>query len=127
MKPIKLELKEKARKNVVYLAVKFEGGDADTEHWEEHILKGLTFNNVQVSSHTTVNQEVEKYRILKNLLDDNDISYEDIEKEHGKEMARMYNEAPNDPQCDYQFKCYLDSVILRAYDENGDRYEAYLL
>jgi hypothetical protein len=126
MKPIKFDLKEKARKNIVYLAVKFEGGDADTEHWEEYLLKGITFDTVN-SNLETIEVEVEKYKVLKTLLDENYPDFDKMEEEHGKEITRMYHESPNDPQSDYQFKCYLDTVIIRAYDKDGNRFEAYLL
>lgn len=126
MKPIKFDLKEKARKNVVYIAVKFEGGDADTEHWQEYLLKDITFDTVN-SNLNIIETEVEKYKVLKDLLDIDYPDFDKMEEEHGKEICRMYNESPNDPQGDYQFKCYLDTVIIRAYDKDGNRFEAYLL
>jgi hypothetical protein len=128
MKPIKFDLKEKARKNIVYLAVKFEGGDADTEHWDEYLLKDITFDTVN-SNLETIEAEIEKYKILKDLLYDpsSTPTWDEVKEEYGDEIARMFDNVPNDPQGDYQFKCYLDTVIIRAYDKDGNRFEAYLL
>jgi hypothetical protein len=125
MKAIKLELKEKARLNVVYLLVMFEGGDADTEHPKEYLLEGVTFEDF-AKQQDLVQAELDKYRDLKEILDTNgdDMDYSEVVEGYGDEIAQMFDNVPNDPQCDYQFKCHLGHVDIIAYDSKGNKYEA---
>ena len=119
---------ESSRTNKFYISIMFAGGDADTEHPHEYEMKGITYQNY--TEHLDeIEAEVKKYKLLKELLDeygqDHD-AYEAILEEHGKEVASLFENTPNDPQCDYQFKCYLDSIELVAYDESGNKYESYI-
>lgn len=123
---MKLELIEKARKNVVYLQINFAGGDADTEHPEEYLLKGIEFSQIKEKM-PEIEAELAKYSILKDLLSNHgdELTYDEVLEAHGREIASLFDNAPNDPQSDYQFKCYLDDVYLIAYDEQGDKYRSY--
>ena len=116
-------LKEKAKRNCVFIHVNFAGGDADTEHPEEYILPGITMENID-DHFVRVSKEIEDFRILKKILDnaDDDSNYDMIKAEYGVEIAKLYMDTPNDPQCDYQNKCYIDRIELHAYDDNGDLY-----
>lgn len=49
-----------------------------------------------------------------------------VKEEYGEEIARLYDNAPNDPQGDYQFKCYISSIKVVGYDDKGNRYESYV-
>ena len=73
---------------------------------------------------------IDDYIILKRVLDCNSGShcekYEDVERKFGKDIARMFDNAPNDPQSDYQYKCYLSSMSLVGYDEEGNKHLAYI-
>lgn len=122
--------------NSFSLFLMFEGGDADTEHPEEHgiviekegELIEITAFNYQ-SYLEEIEKEVDQYKTLKRILDVNDIlhttNYKEIEEHYGEEVMLLYDNAPNDPQTDYQTKCSLDSIKLVMYDANGNRYESY--
>ena len=73
-----------------------------------------------------VNHLIDTFKKLKKVLSDTDIEYDEVLSEYGEEVARLYDNAPNDPQCDYQYKCYLSSMELHGYDENGDLYIQYI-
>lgn len=125
---LEFELEEKSRANNLYLQLNFCGGDADTEHpemellpfgfdvWENHI------NEIEI--------EIKKYKLLSEILDVNSAGYmgeddyDDIKEKHGEVIADLFDNVPNDPQCDYQYKCYLDSPNLIGYDESGNKYES---
>jgi len=128
MKEIKFELIEKSKANKVYLLVKFGGGDADTEHPQEYLLKG-TFdevNNKNPMVLALIQKELAQFAILKELLHNVDIEYGDVLKDHGEEIAKLYEDAPNDPDSDYQFKCYINSISLIGYDYKGNKYKSNL-
>ena len=78
MRDIKFDLKEKSKANKIYLVVEFEGGDADTEH-HQHYLLPFPFNewehNVEL-----IKKEYDEFMILKSLLDNRRITYEEIEE-----------------------------------------------
>src|SRR6187402_2778321 len=123
---IKFELEEKTRAGKLYLIVNFAGGDADTEHPEEIEFEKIPY--LDYKSHIEeISKTIEQYNILKEILDVNSVkhleSYKEVEAEYGKEMALLYDNTPNDPQSDYQFKCYLDSMELIGYDEKGNKYK----
>ena len=42
-----------------------------------------------------------------------------------EEMARLYDDVPNDPESDYSYKCYLSRITLIGYDQTGSKYESY--
>jgi hypothetical protein len=128
MSKFKFNLKEESRIDKIYLVAEFAGGDADTEHPEETKLEFPFSDLEKESSLHIIDTEIEQYKILKGLLDGfrrDRLDYDEILKEYGEDIASLYDNTPNDPQNDYQDKCYLDRVILRAYDENGNMYETY--
>lgn len=122
---INFRKKEDSRANKVYFYVMFSGGDADTKHPREFEMKGITYQNYQEHI-AEIEKEVNLHKQLKdNLREFSDDKYAgyDAAKEISDELANMYDNVPNDPQCDYQFKCSLDYIKLIAYDEVGNKYE----
>lgn len=122
------KLKSLAKRNCVYLYVNFEGGDADTNHPQSYLIKDVTMDNIDEHA-DTVNTLIKNFKTLKDILDNDgkyDTNYNEVKEEYGEEIARMYDNAPNDPQSDYQFKCYVDSIELHAYNEDGDLYTQYI-
>jgi hypothetical protein len=126
MRKIEFREVEKSRAGNLYLVANFEGGDADTDHPQEY---RLPFGFAQWEENLSlIEKEAKDFEILKSLLDGGEkVSYKSIIEEHGEEIARMYDNAPNDPQTDYDTKCYLDSVDLIGYDAEGNKHKAYLL
>ena len=126
---IQFKKTESSRANKFYIFVKYYGGDADTEHPTEWQIPGVTYQNYKEHLEL-IETEVKKYKLLEELLDeyamDKHDGYDAILAEHGDEMAGMFESVPNDPQCDYQFKCHLDDITLVAYDEEGNKYESYV-
>lgn len=119
------KFKRAAKRNCVYLYVNFEGGDADTSHPDSYLIKDVTMDNID--EHTeTVNTLIDNFKTLKKVLSDYDIDYTTIKEKYGEEIANLYDNAPNDPQSDYQFKCYIDSIELHAYNADGDLYTQYI-
>jgi len=128
MRKINFKLEEKSKANTIHLLLKFAGGDADTEHDQEHHFK-FPYSEWEENV-DEIKKEFDFYKILQTQLDiykqDTSNGYDAIEKEFGEEMALSFDNCPNDPQCDYQFKCYLDDIVLIGYDEECNRYESYL-
>ena len=50
--------------------------------------------------------------------------YDEVLDKYGKDIADMYDNTPNDPQSDYQYKCYIHNMTLIGYDEKGNKYTA---
>lgn len=69
---------------------------------------------------------LESYFLLKDILggDNKHSSYDKIKEKYGDQIADMWDQVPNDPQCDYQFKCYIDSIKLYYHDNSGAKWEA---
>lgn len=122
---INFRKKEDSRANKIYFYTMFEGGDADTRHPQEFEMKGITFANYQEHI-AEIEKEVNLHKQLKDILrnhsDDKRGGYA-AAKEISDELADMYDNVPNDPQCDYQFKCSLSYTKLIGYDETGTKYE----
>ena len=116
---------EQSRANKLYLLVEFAGGDADTEHPEYKEFKNIKFSEYQ-NHLDEINEVVNEYKILKDILQDTDAKYDDVKSEYGDKIARLFDNAPNDPEADYQFKCYIDSIKLVGYDEQGNKHEAWV-
>lgn len=121
---IQFHKEEESRANKLYLVVNYYGGDADTDHPKEYEYKHIKFHEWELYKEE-IEADVENYRKLKTALKLD--SYGEMLDEWGEEIADLYETVPNDPQNDYQFKCSLDGVILRGYDENGTMYETYNL
>lgn len=119
---IKLEKVENSRANKVYILLNYSGGDADSDHPEEYILKDVTFDTIE-DNIAIIEKEVNDYKILKKILYDTDIKYKNVLEDYGEEMAELFETVPNDPQCDYQFKCSLSTMQLIAYDGEGNKYK----
>jgi hypothetical protein len=125
-------LKEKSRSGQFFISLMYEGGDADTDHPVEHGIKAsdgtkITYLNYQEYL-TDIEKEVNDYKKLQSFLDANysdNNGYKKINDLYGDKLANMYDNTPNDPQTDFQFKCTLDSIKIGYYDESGDRYESY--
>lgn len=118
-------------KDKLYLLLNFVGGDADTFHPEYHSFsKEVKFSNYQ-SHMFEIDRVIDEYKMLKKALDVNSKDYchnkyEEVKQKFGEDIARLYDDAPNDPQSDYSRKCYLDDIELIGYDENGVKYSAYV-
>lgn len=116
----------KVRIDKLYLLVNFAGGDADTEHPEEYEFKTIKFSEYQ-NHLDEINKKIEVYKTLKRILNnDNNPDYKEIKLEYGEDVARALDNAPNDPQADYQFKCYIDNIQLIGYDQQGSKHEAWV-
>lgn len=122
---------EASKKDKLYLLLNFAGGDADTEHPEYHEFKGIKFS--EYKKHLTeINKAIDDYKKLKGALDVNsgddfcDNDYKKVEAKFGKDIASLYDYAPNDPQCDFQYKCYLSSMELIGYDSEGNKHQSYI-
>jgi hypothetical protein len=123
MRTIKFTLKEKSRANNFYIFVMFAGGDADTEHPQEFLMP---FPFSEYEKHLgEIKTQIEFYQNLKTVLE-SEMKYDEILEEYNKEMANAYDNVPNDPQNDYQDKCYLDSITLVGYDMQGNKFESYV-
>ena len=116
---------EAPKRDKIYLLVEYAGGDADTEHPELHEFKGIKFSEYEQHL-DEIQILIDDYKLLKNILRQNRVNYDEISKKYGKDMAQMYDNAPNDPQSDYQYKCYIDSMKLVGYDEEGNKHEAWI-
>lgn len=130
----KFELDESSRANTVWLVLNFAGGDADTEHPEEVILEGITPDNIQFNE-DKIDMQINQYKQLTNILDVNHKDHINdrsrnghkvVKEKYGEEMADLYDLVPNDPQSDYQYKCYLSSIELIKYDDKSNKYKAYV-
>jgi len=131
VKDCKFELKEKVKTNIFNILVKFEGGDADTSHYEVYEIEGVTALNYTQPSHwSKVDEQLEIIKAAKQVLSNGKWSsyfdYEATKEEWGKEIADFCDDIPSDPQADYQFKCYIDSIILQYYDSEGNLFNNYV-
>ena len=128
IKPFKFTKKESPKIDKLYLYVLFEGGDADTRHPEEYDL-GIKFSDYE-NHLDKIKSEISNYMILQDILDVNSSShledYDEVKSKYGEDIANMYDNVPNDPQADYQFKCYIDTIKLIGYDNEGNKYESYV-
>ena len=124
MNKYKFELEEKSKNDSLWIHLMYSGGDADSEHPEEYQLD-IKFSEYE-NHLEKIDEEVKKYKILEKLTSDNhgeNLEYEDLEEKYGEDIANMYDNVPNDPQGDYQFKTSLDSITLVGYDKEGNKYE----
>lgn len=126
MRKIDFNLDEKSRCGKFYIRVNYEGGDADTRHPVEWELPGIDANNY-LDHLSEIERVVDLYTSLKdNVLSNHwDWNYDSVLKEYGQEMVDAYEDSPNDPQCDFQYKCYIDDIYLIKYDAVGNRYVSY--
>lgn len=126
---IDFKLKEKTRANKFYIFVNYEGGDADTDHPEEYGLEGVDGNNYK-DNLDKIEQEVSDLKTLEKILNEHGTSsshpYNIIKEEYGERFSILFEDVPNDPQCDYQYKCSLDHIKLIRYDNEGNRYESWV-
>lgn len=121
---------ETSRAGKVFLYTEYMGGDADTEHPSEFELPNITFDNFDTpSSLAIIEGYLTDYEIIHDLLDIHGeaVSYDDVLKEHGDDIANLYDNVPRDPQGDYQFPCKLDKVKIFKYDNQGNKFETYNL
>lgn len=122
---IKWNKTESSRANKVFLQVMFMGGDADTEHPEEYELPQSFSKNFVLTDESL--KIIEDFKTLKSILEDEDNDYDSVMEEYGEDMARSYENVPNDPQSDYSTKCYLDDITLIGYDVEGNKFESYII
>lgn len=129
MKQLKFELKEKIsdKANKLYLHVDYAGGDADTDHPETYLLHEIPFDEYEKHLEA-ISAEVDKYETLKQILGygGHTMNYAEIKEEYGNEIADMFDNVPNDPQSDYQFKCYIEYIYLIGYDKEGNKYQSWV-
>lgn len=138
----KFQKVESARTNQLWIHLLYEGGDADTKHpvdyklpflfseWEEHLDE--------------INEIISKYKRLKKVLDCGSYGgriraervngqYRYVITRYGRpnveiedDLQELIDDVPNDPQNDYQDKCYLSYITLIGYDLEGAKHEAYV-
>lgn len=131
------KLKEKARTNLFYIEVLYEGGDADTEHYRTYGVKDSKgeqpidyYTYTDPANIVEIQNKLKDLELLRTILEINSkyflSDYNEVEKIHGKKIATYFESVPDDPQNDYQDKCYLDSISIIVYDDKGDRYEHYI-
>lgn len=140
-KEFKFKKTETAKRDQLYIYLMYEGGDADTRHPEEYPL------NIKFSEYKEhlpeIYEIIDKYQRLKVVLDcgsyggridwDNKTKKFFIKDRMRKsdipiddDLQDMIDNVPNDPQNDFQDKCYLATIKLIGYDENGDKHESYV-
>ena len=61
------KLRESAKKNCVYLHVMYAGGDADTQHPEYYLIKGITMDNIDEHL-DMVNREIQDFKTSKDII-----------------------------------------------------------
>lgn len=123
IKNCKFKLKEKVKTNVFNILVNYEGGDADTKHPQVYEIEGVTaLNYSQPHQWAKVVHQLEIIKAAKEVLDDDGryFNYDITKEEWGEDVADFCLDAPNDPQADYQFKCYIDRIELQYYDSQGN-------
>jgi len=125
----KFEKVEESNSGKFFLDVEYMGGDADTQHFERESIPGVNAYNY-MDNWDIIKAELDKYRKLAPWLErdfDEDNIYDKILEEYGEDhyLLSWYENAPQDPQCDFQFKCTLAGVDLIYYDEQGNKYRCY--
>ena len=126
---IDFRLTEQSKANTIWLKINF-GGDADTEH-PEYIKFDLPFSEYE-NHLDEIEEIVNEYKTLKKILDVNSSSmmycesYKEALEKHGEKMAKLFDNVPNDPQADFQFKCSLAGIELVAYDKESNEYTSYI-
>lgn len=127
LKPFEFRKTESPKIDKLYLQINFAGGDADTKHPTTYEFEGIKFSEYEKHL-DEIQMIIDEYKILQKVLSSHgdDMGYNQVLSEYGKEVASLYDNTPNDPQGDYQFKCYLDSLKLIGYDELGNKHEAYV-
>lgn len=129
MKKIDFKLIEESRAGKIFISLMYSGGDADTEHLQEFQIEGVTWDNYKENL-SVIEKLYNQYATLKTALSDYDLRYggryKDVMVKYGKEIALLFDEVPNDPAGDYQWKCYLSYIELIGYDNEGNKYESYL-
>jgi len=128
MDKIKFKKSKESKSGKLYLHLLFEGGDADTKHPE---TIEFPFRFSEYEHHLDeIEAMYNDYKILQDILEDHDYKTRDksdeVLREYGEVIARLYDQVPGDPQNDYQFKCYLGNISLIGYDEQGNQYKSYL-
>ena len=114
----------KAKLDKLYLRVNYVGGDADTNHPDEYDL-GIKYS--EYKDHLEeIQKEIKQYKTLQEILEDHKITYKEIKEKYGEDMAFLYDNTPNDPQTDFDTKCYINDIELVAFDENGTKFESYV-
>lgn len=83
-------------------------------------------NGKLVIENKKIDKKIENLIILKNILDDTGIGYEEVKTKHGEEIADLFDNVPYGPS-DSQYKCYISSAKIVAYDENANKYEAWVI
>jgi hypothetical protein len=119
MRKLEFKKKEESKNDKIFLLLDFEGGDADTEHpeYEEFNFKFSEWEqNID-----EIARMVQKYESLKRFLSSNTCP----DKEDDEELFYMYENAPYDPQGDWQNKCYLSSISVIGYDAEGNKWQSY--
>lgn len=123
MRKIDFQLREESKAGKLFIELEYMGGDADVEIFEYKELKNITWDNYQ-SKLEEIKKEVSQWKTIENI--DTESNYENVVEEYGEEIANMWENGPNDPTVDYQWKCELRDIALIAYDDKSNKYESYL-
>jgi hypothetical protein len=128
-KPIKFRRVGEPKKEQLFLEILFEGGDADTKHPKKYEFKGFKYSDWEQHL-PEINKVIGEYQTLQKILDVNCKEhceeYDEVKTKYGEDMADLYDQSPRDPQCDYQYHCYIDRMELVGFDENGVEWRAYV-
>jgi len=131
-----------AKLDCMYLHLIYEGGDADTRHPEK--IK-LPWKYSEYKDHIEeLNELIDKYKRLEKVLHCGSYggricseringqhkyvikAYRSPDVEIEDDLQDLIDDVPNDPQTDYDTKCYLGHMTLIAYDQEGNKLESYI-
>lgn len=131
------------KRDELWLHIMYEGGDADTKHPEKFKLP-WKFSEWE-QHEDDIRAVIDQYERLKKVLDCGsyggrvrgkkgaDGKYRHVITKYGRpdveiddDLQDLIDSVPNDPQNDYQDKCYLDSMRLVGYDQDGNKHESYV-
>ena len=121
MKVIFKKTTKNSKANKVYLQLNYKGGDSDSDHPVLIELPILFKNELDIPDNI-----IEQYKSLQNILEDTDMNYNKVLSEYGPVLASLFDDVPNDPQGDYQFKCYLSNIQVIGYDSECNKYSTYI-
>ena len=127
MKLLEPELIQKSisKANTFFIELEFYGGDAVTYHREQEMLDGITaLNYIKPENQTVIFKRIEFLELVKNVSTP-EFCYDEIEAKYGEKVAKFIDNMPNDPECDFQFKCTFDDFELRYYDSESNLYSVY--
>lgn len=131
---IQFKFSEKAKKDLLFLHLVFEGGDATTQHPKYFQIEGVTKEDLvgpdkNENAVKQVNAFLNDYSNLKKALKlyhTDSYGYDKVKEQFGDTVASLYDNTPQDPENDFQDKCTLSSAELIAYDSEGNSFVAHI-